>query len=137
MIGPVIDCSVTAAWILSDERSVEADAALDRVTAVGGVAPWLWWAEMRNVCLVAERRGRMTDADTAAALTELQALGFRLDHAPDSATALRLARTHDLTLYDALYLELAIREARPLATLDRRLATAFKAEDPADTRPKA
>ena len=64
-------------------------------------------------------------------------LGIRLDHAPDSATVLRLARTHDLTLYDALYLELAIRETRPLATLDRRLATAFRAENSADTRPKA
>ena len=133
MIGPVVDCSVTAAWFLKDERSAEADAALDRVTAVGGVAPWLWWAEIRNVFLIAERNGRMAAADTATALTELQSLGIRLDHAPDSATALRLARFHRLTLYDALYLELAIREGRPLATLDRRLGAAAKAENAADT----
>ena len=87
MIGPVVDCSVTTAWFLRDERSTEADAALDRVTAVSGVAPWLWWAEIRNVFLIAERNGRMTAADTATALTELLALGIRLDLAPDSATA--------------------------------------------------
>ena len=133
MIGPIVDCSVTAAWFLKDERSAEADAVLDRITAVGGVAPWLWWAETRNVFLIAERNGRMTAADTATALTELQALGIRLDHAPDSATALRLARFHRLTLYDALYLELAVREGRPLATLDRRLGAAAKAENAADT----
>ena len=64
MIGPIVDCSVTAAWFLKDERSAEADAVLDRITAVGGVAPWLWWAETRNVFLIAERNGRMTAADT-------------------------------------------------------------------------
>ena len=95
--------------------------------------PWLWWAEIRNVFIVAERHGRMKATETTAALAELQALGIRLDHAPDSATTQRLARTHRLTMYDALYLELAIREGRPLATLDRRLAMAFQTESAADT----
>ena len=70
----------------------------------------------------------MTQADTAAAVQALDALGIRLDHAPDNTSVLQLARTHSLTAYDAMYLELAIRQQRPLATLDRTLSAAAQAE---------
>ena len=128
MTGPVVDCSVTMAWVLLDESSAAADSSLELVTAHGGVAPALWWVEVRNVMLMAERRGRLTPEATSAALGAIQALGIRLDHAPDSAALLRLARAHRLTAYDAMYLELSIRQRRPLATLDRRLGTAAQAE---------
>jgi predicted nucleic acid-binding protein len=39
-----------------------------------------------------------------------------------------LSRRHRLTFYDAAYLELAQREAIPLATLDKELVTAARAE---------
>ena len=128
MSGPVLDCSLTAAWFFKDEHSPAADGVLEQVAALGAVAPVLWWAELRNVFVIGERNGRLTAADTTAALTEVEALGIRLDHSPDSASTLRLARTHGLTVYDALYLELAIREGRSLATLDRKLETAAKTE---------
>ena len=94
----------------------------------GGVAPSLWWVEVRNGLVTAERRGRLTQEDTAAALQAIDALGVQLDQAPDSASLLRLARTHGLTAYDALYLELSIRQQRPLATLDGKLGAAAQAE---------
>ena len=53
---------------------------------------------------------------------------MRLDHAADSVSTLRIARLHRLSVYDARYLELAVRDGRPLATLDRRLAAAAVAE---------
>ena len=124
----VVDCSVTLAWVLGDDSSALADSALEQVTARGAVAPALWWVEVRNVLLTAERRGRTTPEDISLALAAIEALGIRLDHAPDGGALLRLARTHQLTAYDAMYLELSIRQQRPLATLDHRLSTAAQAE---------
>jgi predicted nucleic acid-binding protein len=39
-----------------------------------------------------------------------------------------LAKLRGLTIYDAAYLELAVRKGLPLATLDRVLLKAAKAE---------
>ena len=128
MNAPVVDCTVTMAWVLGDESSAVADSALEQITALGGVAPALWWVEVRNVLLIAERRGRLTPEDTSVVLQAIEALGIRLDHAPDGTTLLRLARVHRLTAYDAMYLELSIRQQRPLATLDHKLSTAAQAE---------
>lgn len=128
MNAPVLDCSITMTWVLRDESSAVADTTLEQVTTIGGFAPALWWVEVRNVLLIAERRGRLTQEDTSVALRAIEALGIRLDHAPDGAALLRLARTHRLTAYDAMYLELSIRQQRPLATLDRKLSTAAQAE---------
>jgi len=116
------------AWVLRDETSAEADSVLDQVTAIGGVAPLLWWVEVRNVLLIAERRGRLTARDTSVALRAIEELHISLDHGPDGAAVLQLARAHRLTAYDAMYLELSIRQQRPLATLDRKLSTAAQVE---------
>lgn len=128
MTSPVIDCSTAIAWAMSDESSPSADFALARLKVAGGVAPRLWWAELRNALLIAERKGRSTPAITDAALAALDALPVQLDHKPHGLMVLRLAREHQLTVYDALYLELALRGNRPLATLDRKLARAAEAE---------
>ena len=128
MKAPVLDSSVTMAWVLRDEQSAQAGAALEQVAEIGGIAPALWWVEVRNVLVIAECRGRLTQEDTAAAVQAIDALGIHLDHAPDNASLLRLARTHGLSAYDALYLELAVRQQRPLATLDHKLRAAAQAE---------
>ncbi len=133
MKAPVLDSSIALAWVLRDEPSVSAGAVLERVVEVGGVDPALWWVEVRNGLVTAERRGRLTQEDTAAAVQAIDALGIHLDHAPDSTSLLRLARTHGLTVYDAMYLELSIRQQRPLATLDRKLHAAAQAEGEALT----
>jgi predicted nucleic acid-binding protein len=126
--APVLDSSITIAWVLGDERSAHADAILEQVTEIGGVAPALWWVEVRNVLVIAERKGCLKREDTATALQAIDALGIQLDHAPDNASLFRLARIHGLTAYDAVYLELAVRQQRPLATLDRKLGSATRAE---------
>ena len=107
-----------------DETSALADAALKRLRVGGGMAPQIWWAELRNGLLAAERRGRISPAGTDAALAALDDLPITLDHTPHGAMVLRIAREHNLTVYDAMYLELALRLDGPLATLDRKLASA-------------
>lgn len=128
MKAPVLDCSIACAWLLEDERVPGADRVLGQAGAHGASAPGLFWAELRNALVMAERRGRLTPAQTTAALAEIEHLDIELDRAPDEETTLRLARQHRLTVYDALYLELAIRQNRELATLDAALQRAAESE---------
>ena len=92
------------------------------------LAPSLWWFEMRNALIQGERRGRFTETRSARFLRFISRLAITLDRAPDEGRVLALARRHRLTVYDAAYLELAVREALPLATLDAELAAAAQAE---------
>ena len=92
------------------------------------VVPSLWWFEIRNILVVNERRKRITESDTGVFLRDLAGLRIRIDREPEEGAVLRLARTHRLSVYDASYLELAMREAIPLATLDGELAAAARME---------
>jgi predicted nucleic acid-binding protein len=61
-------------------------------------------------------------------LRNVERLAITIDGTPDESGVLTLARRHRLTVYDAAYLELAVRNALPLATLDAMLATAARSE---------
>ena len=125
----VLDVSVTVAWCLPDEESEIANRALDRLRSDEAVVPALWWFELRNALVVNERRGRLTETETAAFLSDLGRLPIRLDESPpNSGLVLALARRHGLTVYDAAYLEAGVRHSAPVATLDRKLAAAAEAE---------
>lgn len=92
-------------------------------------APALWELEVANVLRMAERRGRIPATTTERYLDSLGALPILVEASPaDTGALVDLSRRRDLSIYDACYLELAIRLARPLATLDRRLAAAARAE---------
>lgn len=128
----ILDASVVAALLLPDETP-PAHLAASVDAATGQLhAPWLLWAELRNVLLLAERRGRLPEGAAEAFLPLADRLGIALDTGADSAAVLRLARGHRLTIYDALYLELALRHGAStgavLATLDARLGAAARAE---------
>ena len=124
----VLDASVAACWAFEDEDHPVAALALERVRTDEARMPSLWWFEVRNTLIVNERRGRLTESDTAAFLRGLARLGVTVDRSPDEADVLMLARRRGLTVYDAAYLELARRERLPLATLDAALAKAARAE---------
>lgn len=78
--------------------------------------------------LVAERRGRLSATQAADRLDALRTLPINTDESPDLESAYELARTHNLSFYDALYLDLACRRNTPLVTLDTALARAAGAE---------
>ena len=123
----VLDASVAACWIFADEDHPVANLALEHIRTGGARVPSLWWFEIRNVLIVNERRGRITETDTAVFLHGLAQLGIVTDHAPEETIVLAHARRHRLTIYDAAYLELAQRTALPLATLDKDLRSAAQA----------
>ncbi|MGH3500868.1 MAG: type II toxin-antitoxin system VapC family toxin [Nocardioidaceae bacterium] len=121
----VVDASVTMAWCFEDEASAATDAILDRLTQDEARVPALWAWEVTNVLLVAERRGRITEAQATRFVTLLHALPVRLDRsAPDLDALLTTGNRHGLSAYDAAYLRLAIHESYALATLDRKLQAA-------------
>lgn len=124
----VVDASVAASWLLPDERDPSAMRAYARLLEEPAMAPSLWWFEMRNLFVASERRGRITSEKTEEALSLLSELPIELDHVCVESVLLHFARRHGLTVYDAAYLELAQRFALPLATLDRALASAARAE---------
>jgi len=94
----------------------------------GTVTQHLVVREVRNGLIIGERRGRATEVYSVSFLRQLTRLPVTIDTAPDEETVMLLARQHRLTVYDAAYLELALREAVPLATLDKALADAARAE---------
>ena len=130
----VLNSSVTLAWVYGDETTEAISHVFDLLSESGGWVPGLWRLEVANILEMGVRRGRH-DADFRdSTLADLALLPIRLDPETDQqawgATA-RLAERHRLTLYDATYLELALRRGLPLATLDQDLraaATFEKAE---------
>jgi predicted nucleic acid-binding protein len=123
----VVDASIALSWYLPGETSAVSEAAFARLRDADAIAPILWWFEIRNTLVISERRKRITPAQAIQILARLDELPLRLDAAPDSETVLALARAHGLTVYDAAYLELALRLMVPLATLDRALIAAAPA----------
>lgn len=119
----VVDASVAASWYLPDEDVPMAVAALENVVESEAHVPRIWWYEVRNAFLIGERKGRVAPADTSGYLLRLSRLPIWFDDAAQE-NVLAVARTFDLTCYDAAYLELALRLRVPLASLDRRLAAA-------------
>ena len=124
----VLDTSISACWAFQEEQDPRAQAAFVRIKSEEAVVPSLWWFEIRNILVVNERRKRITESDTGVFLRDLAGLRIRVDREPEESVVLRLARTHRLSVYDASYLELALREAIPLATLDAELTAAARAE---------
>lgn len=122
MTAFVVDASMAASWVLPDERSVPTDLLLDQVEADGGIAPSVFWHEVRNILLKVERRGRGQRVATEAALRKLRRLPLDIVDNRDDAVVLGLARDYSLSAYDASYLGIAILSGLPLATADRRLA---------------
>ncbi len=114
----VLDASVAGSWAFENERSSFAEGVLDRMESESAVVPALWWFEVRNLVIASERRGRITPTGSDTFLELLQRLSIEVDSAPDSGEILRLSRARGLTVYDAAYLELALRRGVPLATLD-------------------
>lgn len=122
----VVDASSLLSAFLPDEDGLDLEAVIAPHDEL--LAPWLLWVEVRNIVLTAERRGRLTGSVGGAAVDAIDGLRVVLDTSPRSDAVLSLARTHGLSAYDALYLELALRRAATLATLDRELQRAARAE---------
>jgi predicted nucleic acid-binding protein len=123
----VVDASMTIAWLFRDERSEVPQAVLRTVAAEGALVPTIWRLEVANVLRNAVRRGRCDEGYATRSLRRLERLRIAIDtetgrHAWGATR--ELSREHNLTLYDAAYLELALRGRHTLATRDAALLRA-------------
>jgi predicted nucleic acid-binding protein len=128
--GFVLDNSITLSWFFKDEANDYANAVRDGLNQSEAVVPSLWFLEVANAVVMGERRGRSTPAQAATWLGLLAALPIVGDDETSArawSDTLGLARAHNLTSYDASYLELAMRRGLPLATLDAKLKNAATA----------
>ena len=128
----VLDNSVAMRWLLESGKLSDqkyAEAILISMSEVNALVPNLWHLEVCNVLFSAEKRGQVGVADVERFIAQLENLPIVVDpltcqHA--LTRTLALARAYKLSSYDAAYLELAIREGVPIATLDKSLLKAAK-----------
>lgn len=126
----ILDASVTVAWYYRDETDPYADAIARRFPDVRAIVPSVWPLEVANAMLIGERRKRDAVATIPQFVSHLSALSISVDEqifVRVFGDVQAVARTHNLSVYDASYLELAIRSSLPLATLDSRVRAAATA----------
>lgn len=125
----VLDCSVTMSWFLQDELQARADKILELLRSSQAFVPSIWEYEVANVLLCARRDKRLTSGDITALLKQLAALPIKISPpvaVNELPAIIKVAEEGNLSAYDAAYLELALRQTLPLATLDKKLANAAK-----------
>ena len=128
---PVLDASATLAWIFPEETTTAIEAVFVHVLDDFAWTPGLWRIEVANTLSLAVRRGRIDLAKRGKVLVELACLPILEDSKGSNRVwqeTLSLADFHRLTVYDATYLELALRLSLPLATLDDDLRSAAQRE---------
>ena len=123
----VIDNSVVMAWYFEDEASDYTVSVLESLSRYDCIVPSIWPLEVANTLIVGERKGRATEARATRFIALLEALPIHVDSETTKhalSDTLQLAREHNLSSYDAAYLELAMREGVTLATQDKALKKA-------------
>ncbi len=127
----VLDASVTLCWLFEDQATSYTDSILERLAGEDEArAAAIWPFEVANALVTAERRRLITQSDSAAFVEQLGALPVRVERTESEhllEAVLALARSYRLSVYDASYLDLAMREALPLATMDSALRSAARA----------
>jgi predicted nucleic acid-binding protein len=126
----VVDASMGIAWVHPARATTQSQALLDAIAAGAVVrAPALWSLETANALLVLTRRGKVTEQERIQALNALARLSVVLDHemaALAFGKLSALAIRHGLSVYDAAYLELALRRKLPIACKDGPLRAAAR-----------
>ena len=127
----IVDASLTLAWAFPDETTSAVRQTVALSNRNGAWVPSFWHIEVANALEMAVRRSRMNGAERDEMLEEISTWLITIDGETSRhawTTTKVLAQVHRLTLYDAAYLELALRLGLPLATLDKALRRAAEAE---------
>ena len=123
----VLDSSMTLSWLFAEEQTPAGLAVMHQAVRYGAHAPSLWPLEVANALQMGIRRGRITATQRDASLADLKAIAVTIDSETAQhawGASLLLADQFKLTVYDASYVELARRLAKPLASLDQAMCAA-------------
>jgi predicted nucleic acid-binding protein len=132
----VVDASVVGKWFPPLDQEPLADRAYSLLASWKGggfrlIAPDLIWVEIANVLGKSVRQNRCSRgvAETTLALFRSQNLPT-LPASPFMDQALAIAMTHGRTVYDSLYLALAVDSGADLVTADEKLVSALAKQFP-------
>jgi predicted nucleic acid-binding protein len=126
-VSLVLDSSITVAWLYGEEATKSVDEIFENLIEASAWVPALWHLEVANVLQIGMRRQRHGADFRDRVLSDLSEFPIHVDpetHRQAWGTTARLAERHKLSVYDAAYLELALRRGLPLATLDPELRVA-------------
>jgi predicted nucleic acid-binding protein len=127
LIEFVLDCSITMAWFFKDESDSYSSNILEQLTNSQAWVPTIWSLEVANAFLSAESRKRISAADVAQAIAQIRSLPIKREEInADSATLIDIGRRYHLSVYDATYLDLAMRLGLDLASKDSKLVSAAR-----------
>ncbi|MBK6289799.1 MAG: type II toxin-antitoxin system VapC family toxin [Gammaproteobacteria bacterium] len=135
MTSFVLDNSVAMRWLLASDKATDqryAEAVLRSMTTAEAVVPNLWHLEAANVLLGACLRENVEIGEIERFTAQLENLRITVDALTANQVfghTIALALAYRLSSYDAAYLELALREGLPLATLDKDLRRAARKSD--------
>lgn len=126
----VADASVAIGWVHPGQATQQTAAMLDAIADGATLeVPALWPLEVANALIVLVRRRKLTEGERQAGLGWLRGLRVRVDHEMSELAFSRLselAAAHQLSIYDAAYLELAVRRGLVLGCKDGPLRTAAR-----------
>lgn len=122
----VFDCSAALALVMANEEGQEIETILRKLILAAGTVrvPALFWYEVCNSLVTAQRRKRISLTALREHEVDLAELPIIDEEPPDAFVRQRVreyAVMHDLSAYDAAYLELADRLGLPLKTYDKHL----------------
>jgi predicted nucleic acid-binding protein len=123
----VLDASATLSWCFEEQPEDLTRWMLRALKERGALVPAIWTLEVPNVLFTAERRGRIGRVEVARFIEMLRGLPIAVstqEHGLIPDPILALSHGHQLTTYDAAYLDLALRQGASLATFDRALRKA-------------
>jgi predicted nucleic acid-binding protein len=125
----VLDASIALSWCFIDEETELSHALLNRLEKDTAQVPQIWFLEVSNVLVMAEKKQRISIAKISEFVSLLQALPIYVDNETANRglhEILFLAQSQKITTYDASYLELSMRLGKPLATKDKCLQEAAR-----------
>ena len=124
MSAVVVDCAVAIKWFVPEELSAEAEGLLDGTRDL--LAPDLLFAELGNVLWKKVSRQELTTAEARAVLSGISRVPLAVTPSRDlTEAALEIALAHGRTVYDAIYVALAVARDCALVTADERLVRAL------------
>jgi Predicted nucleic acid-binding protein, contains PIN domain len=132
----VVDASVAVKWCLPAGREDLVEEAEDLLAAcrrdeVRFLVPDLFWVELANALWKAVRRGDISEENAESALSLVRDLGIATVPSLDLvASAMNIAVSQGRTVYDSLYVVVAMQSRTDLITADERLANALAAHLP-------
>lgn len=127
----VADASVAIGWVHPAQATAQTNAMLDAIAEGAAIeVPALWPVEVANALTVLVRRRKLTGDERRTGLAWLRGLPLLVDHEMASRAFSQLsdlASAHQLSVYDATYLELAQRRKLVLGCKDGPLRKAARA----------